>query len=80
MERSDAPYRQWWLSLVAGLVAAAVAGPWLIRGRRIARTRSLLSIDHRFDRDAGMPSVRALKFAAPPVSIRARLDLGTANG
>lgn len=78
--RNDAPDQRWWLSLVAGLIAAGISAPSLIRARRIARTRSLLSIHHRFDREAGAASIGKLKFAAPPVLIRARLDLETANG
>lgn len=66
-----------WLLLGLLVVAAtvAVAVQWR-RVRQIARTRAALSLNPSLDPTAGDSSLNGLALAAPPLAIRARLDLG----
>ena len=71
----------WWpLAALLALVAAALGAETYRRHRRLERTKSALALDPRLDAARGDASCSAPEFAAPPVSIRCRLELGPAHG
>ncbi|MEO5773505.1 MAG: hypothetical protein ABIQ32_05235, partial [Sphingomicrobium sp.] len=61
------------LALLAALAAATAAAYHWRRRAQIARTRAALNLNPRLDLTAGACSTSRLSFAAPPMSIRARL-------
>lgn len=66
------------LGLLVAAATVAVAVQWR-RVRQIARTRAALSLNPSLDLTAGAGSLNGLALAAPPLAIRARLDLGEAQ-
>jgi hypothetical protein len=71
----------WWpLAALLAVIAAAVGAETYRRHRRLERTRTALALEPRLDAASGEASCSAPQFTAPPVSIRCRLELGTAHG
>ena len=74
---TDQPVRLW--PLAALLLAAAVAAAAAVHRGRIVRTKQLLSLEPRLESGGVTASATALEFASPPVSIRCRMEMGTAH-
>ncbi len=69
----------WWPLALLLAVAAAGAAEWTRRQRRLARTRAALMLEPRLDEVEGEVSAGPVQFAAPPLSIRCRLEEGMAR-